>query len=111
MRRRPLISLVVVLAALPTGARAADACPIPGDVVQWQADYCLYVNETDDVVAVQPCIEAEMGRAFRDACAAKRHYKRLLCGFALRDGWAQGSLAQCLDDPSFHGTTVGNGND
>lgn len=112
MRRLPAITcFLIALAALPAGARAAGACAIPGDAVQWQADYCLYVTGTDDIVAAQPCIEVEMARTFPDACAAKRHYKRLLCGFAVRDGWARGTLAQCLDDASFHGTTVGNGSD
>lgn len=43
-----------------------------------------------------------------DDCAAKRHYKRELCRWAISYGHP-GTIDSCVADPQFMGRTVRNG--
>lgn len=98
---RLLSPLLLCSLALP----ALADCP-PGAAEQWIADYCLFTQETDDLIAAMPCIDAASQRHFASDCARKRHFKAQLCRAVLAQGARHGSLAQCLDDPGFKGSTV-----
>lgn len=89
---------------------APDNCPIDGEPVQWMADYCLAQGQTDDLEAVMPCIEKAGRLQFGSDCAAKRHFKRLLCEASFAGSPVYKNVGQCIDDPGFVGPTVqGNG--
>lgn len=81
-------------------------CDVPGHVVQWQADYCLFLMGTDDLVAAQDCIEHERHRDFRTACEAKRHYRRAWCEATAAAGVRSGTIEACARDPDAMGTVV-----
>lgn len=85
------------------------ACPIPGEPVQWIADYCMAGIGTDDEIAASDCIHQQLERKFEDACRAKLHFKRALCQLMLDQGTVQGPIERCLNDPSFQGRTVRQG--
>jgi len=85
------------------------ACPIVGEAVQWQADYCLYETETDDIIAAQPCMDRESRISFPDSCAEKQHYKEQLCKLIIASGKKSGSVEDCTKDLEFSGPTVRNG--
>jgi hypothetical protein len=106
----PRVVLGAVLAAFATGAWAsggASACPVPGEPVQWIADYCLARVQSDDLIAAGPCMERETARVRRlGACAIKKRYKARLCQSLLAAGARAGSLAACVSDPAFSGKIV-----
>lgn len=104
---RPL-SLLALLAA-PALAAGAAGCSVPGEKIHWIADYCMATLETDDEIAAGDCIGAELERAPKDACAAKRQYKRALCELSIRRGRVKTGVARCVQDPAFMGSTVRNG--
>jgi len=83
-----------------------NECEIPGTATQWQADYCLAAEHTDDLVAAQPCIDFERGRSHGDECAARRHYKQDWCRLVTRQGVRQQTLAACIADPEASGPVV-----
>lgn len=106
------MKLLVVFAfiALSQVARAEEPiCPVPGEAVQWIADYCLALTETDDLIAADPCIDKEtasLGEA--DACAVKTRYKARLCRLLVASDARPGTVAACVSDPSFSGNIVRN---
>lgn len=85
------------------------ACPIPGEPVQWIADYCMAGIGTDDEIAASDCIHRQLERKFDSACKAKAHFKRALCQLMLEQGTVQGPIERCLNDPAFQGRTVRHG--
>jgi hypothetical protein len=91
------------------GPDAAGDCPIPGELVQWQADACLLESETDDLIAAEPCLRRESQVSFDSQCAGRRHYKQALCTHAVAHGLHPGPLPRCVDDPRFMGAIVRNG--
>jgi hypothetical protein len=99
----------VLLLVFGNAALAAEpACPLRGEPVQWMADYCMAAGETDDIESVAPCIEQSLALHFKNACAAKRHFKQKLCETLLPYSTRHGSVAQCMKDPDFSGNTVKN---
>jgi hypothetical protein len=88
---------------------AADACPIPGELIQWQADYCMQEIGTDDVIAAQPCLEREERTQFRSQCDGKFHYKGAMCARAIDADARSGTVDACVADPGFQGLTVRDG--
>ena len=104
---RPL-ALLALLAA-PATAPGAAGCSIPGEKIHWIADYCMAKLETDDEIAAGDCIGTELERAPKDACAAKRKYKRALCELSIRRGHVKSGVERCLGDRAFMGSTVRNG--
>lgn len=106
-----LVNLSVALIALSGGASASqpNSCPIPGDLLHWQADYCLFKTGTDDIIAAGPCLERESQIDFRSSCSGKFHYKRALCELAIGAGQRSGPIGGCIKDPLFIGPTVRNG--
>jgi hypothetical protein len=108
------IRTVRSLAALALAAgcalgHAATPCAAPGESMHWRVDYCMLKMETDDEIAVSDCIEEEGKRRFRDACASNTHFKKRMCQRMIRSGTRDGTLAQCMKDPTFQGRTVRNG--
>jgi hypothetical protein len=85
------------------------ACPIPGDPLHWQADYCMAEIGTDDVIAAGPCLERESKVRFRDPCEGKFRYKQGICELAVRNRSYSGAVDACVEDPLFVGPTVRNG--
>lgn len=104
--RRTGRTLAAALAMLPLAADASSACAADGEPIQWIADYCMLVMETDDEIAVSGCIEAQGKIHFRDACTGNIHFKRGMCERVLRNGTRAGTLEQCVNDPAFRGRTV-----
>lgn len=105
---------VVAVAGLAAAVlvRAGEAradCPLPGEAIQWIADYCMQSMQTDDEIAVSGCIGDQLSRRFADDCAAKRHFKAALCAGSseVREGGR--TAASCVADPQFMGPTVRNG--
>lgn len=107
-RRAPaVIAYVLMLQLFSAPAFARGACPVPGHAVQWIADYCLYKEQTDDLVAAGPCIDEEQAKSDRaDDCATKLHYKTELCALHISDRSRDGPLADCVGDKTFSGNTV-----
>jgi hypothetical protein len=109
-RRIPGTVFIVALLLSGTDAAAAAACP-PGEPVQWMADYCMARGETDDLEAVSPCINAASAKKFASGCAAKLHYKRLLCTALAAHAATQAHVEQCVADPDFAGPIVERNNE
>ena len=104
------LAAVALATALAGGrARAAPACEVEGERVQWAADVCMLQLQTDDEIAASDCLAAEGKRRFADDCVAKRHYKRRLCALSIGHGLRAGELAACVADPAFKGRTVASG--
>jgi hypothetical protein len=100
-------ALAAILAVAPV--RAAPACEIEGEPVQWAADVCMLELQTDDEIAASDCLATEAKRRFADDCAARRHYKRRLCALSIRQGGRAGDVPACVADPGFKGRTVAAG--
>lgn len=103
-----LVAATVALTACASPS-SPSPCPVPGELLHWQADYCLFETETDDIIAAGPCLERESGHRFRNACGGKLHYKRALCERSVGAGYRPGPVEDCVDDPLFMGPTVRNG--
>jgi hypothetical protein len=99
--------LARIKAALETAPQ--PACPVQGEVIHWIADVCMARIGTDDEIAASGCISREIPRAPKNACDAKKHYKRALCTIAVENGVFRGRLEQCIDEPRFSGVTVRKG--
>jgi hypothetical protein len=106
-------SICVTTAALlvTTSSAAETRCAIPGELIHWQADFCLYKNGTDDFhqASVQECLGQEVKKRQKDACAAKTYYKKAICTTVGRYPPYNGSPKVCFEDSSFSGPTVRNG--
>ena len=92
-----------------TAATPSPSCPAPGELIHWQADYCLFKTGTDDVIAAGPCLERELQVRLRSSCSGKLRYKRALCELVIGAGQRKGSIDSCVKDPLFMGPTVRNG--
>ena len=103
------LKLAFCIALLSSQAYAAP-CTVPGELVHWQADYCMNRSETDDFASpsVQRCMDKEGKRQFSDVCAAKAEYKQKLCSIAVSIG-TELSQRACMKDRKFSGPTVRNG--
>jgi hypothetical protein len=109
MKRIAYLILVATLSGCASASLPVQTCQIPGDYVQWRADYCLFKSETDDIIAASSCLEYESRRLFRSSCTGKIYYKRSLCELAIAAGQRSDSVDSCLKDPLFIGPTVRNG--
>jgi hypothetical protein len=101
------LGALVFWAATAVGA-AEPACP-PGETVQWIADHCMASLETDDEIAASDCIARGLETKFPSECAARLHFKRGLCEIVVKNGSRAGTVAACVADPAFAGSTVRNG--
>jgi hypothetical protein len=82
-------------------------CEIAGHSSQWQADFCLAVVQTDDIIAAEPCLEHERRRPRRsEECALRRYYKQEWCREVVAHGGLPMSFAECIADPAQAGPTV-----
>lgn len=100
---------VCALLAFSAIAEAKDnSCSVHGDLIHWQADYCLYKGETDDFLqaGVQKCFKEERKKQFNDSCMAKIEYKKLMCNMMAEYPPYNGSTKKCLKDPAFSGPAV-----
>lgn len=79
---------------------------LPGSLVQWQTDFCLLAESTDDLIAVQSCIEREQARTFENECDGMRHYKLRMCQIVIAAGSRQGTVETCVSDANFSGRVV-----
>jgi hypothetical protein len=108
-RMTALLALLAVwIAAVDAAEPEAAACP-PGEPIQWVADYCMAEIGTDDEIAASDCISRQSMVLFGSECAAKLHFKRALCGVAMKRGTGSGTVDACVRDPAFMGSTVRNG--
>lgn len=109
MRRLFHPAVLAVFAAGCASAQPPAACPIPGEMLHWRADYCMARIGTDDVIAAGECLEREAHIALGDPCEAKFHYKRGMCGLSVDNGAYPGTVGECVDDPLYIGLVVRNG--
>lgn len=101
---------LAVLASVPVMAQSAPrVCPVPGETIQWIADFCMLKMQTDDEIAVSDCIGEHLKVKFPDDCVASLHFKRALCSLWLTSGGSEETLEQCVADPSAMGRTVRHG--
>jgi hypothetical protein len=101
-------AILLALAAVPGWAGGGPPC-LPGEKIQWIADYCMARLETDDEIAAGKCISGHLKRKFVDDCAAKKHFKSEMCQLARKRGQRHDSVAACVADNGFAGSTVRNG--
>lgn len=106
MKHQFIIVWVLLMFSHSQHVLASENCALPGEVIQWQADYCLHQVGTDDLVAIQPCLDNESARAFKNACVAKAYYKKKLCEAVIASGFYTGSVEVCIADPEFAGNVV-----
>lgn len=107
MRGRRLAALLA-LAGAPAFAQPAPPCAVPGEPVQWVADWCMATLQTDDEIAASDCVARHPVSAFASGCAVKLHFKRELCRVLRPDGGAE-ALRSCVADPQVMGRTVREG--
>lgn len=100
----PAVAAALLFAVSPVPTFAAPTCELPGEAVQWIADYCMRSLQTDDEIAASDCIAAQLKHDFPSSCATKRHFKRALC--ALDTGR---DVERCVADPNYLGSTVRRG--
>ena len=107
--RQLLFTLTLFL--LAGSAVAQRRCAVPGELIHWQADFCMSKEQTDDFeqAGVQRCLRREMKKEQKNACAAKTRYKKAMCSMAAQHPPYNGSSRKCFEDPSFSGPTVRNG--
>ena len=98
--------VVVAMATLLSVAEVEAPCAAQGEPIQWAADYCMLKMETDDEIVVSGRIEEEMKARFPDACASNTYFKKRMCEQMIHNGTRDGTLEQCVKDPSFKGRTV-----
>jgi hypothetical protein len=84
-------------------------CEIPGEAIQWQADYCMAYYQTDDLVAADACMRVESRTGHGEECARRRHFKQEWCRLQVKYGPSAQTLAQCIADPAQAGATVRGG--
>ena len=82
------------------------ACPVPGEPMQWVADFCMAKLSTDDEIAAGSCIAEERRQLPPDACQAKTAVKRDMCALSVARGMRAGSVDQCVADAGFMGRVV-----
>lgn len=105
-----IAACTALLAGTPARSETPEpGCELPGEVVQWIADYCLLALQTDDEIAAADCIGEHLARRFPSACAAKAHYKRAMCGRLAAGGAPGKSIEDCVADPEFMGRAVRGG--
>jgi len=99
-----VLAVTLLLAVSPAPTFAAPACELPGAAVQWIADYCMRLLQTDDEIAASDCIATQLERDFPTPCEAKRHFKRALCALD-----PDRDVERCVADPDYLGGTVHRG--
>lgn len=100
----------ILLVCVPAAAEVLPRdCAVPGEVIQWVADYCMLKMQTDDEIAVSDCIDDGRRKSFSTECAAKVHYKRAMCTLSAEGEASAMAIEKCLADPAFMGRTVRHG--
>ena len=105
------LRVLCIATLVSAGAHASPpmACAIPGEILHWQADYCMAEVGTDDIIAAGACLEREAKARFASDCSAKSHYKRGMCERAVDAEAYAGTVDACVRDAGFVGSTVRNG--
>ena len=88
-------------------------CPIPGKLIHWQADYCLWEHETDDFhnELVQKCFfnrTAIDDNSSETDCEKKRFYKQKYCEKLIDIGSFEGTITECLSSKTVIPNSVRN---
>lgn len=106
---RLLLSIILLLISAIADAKP-QKCSVPGEVLHWAADYCMYSVATDDFAhpKVATCFQKQKDPSPRKACAAKMKYKKLMCEIVVKNETYRGSLTECVRDMDFSGPTVKN---
>lgn len=83
-----------------SGAENSPVCPVPGHLIRWEASYCMFISETDDLESetVQQCLshfslpgyDASMSE-----CDRKIVLRRKMCELFITNQSFQGSLQSC----------------
>lgn len=94
-----MISICLALVSL-AGAETPPACAVPGHVIRWEASYCMFLSETDDLEleSVQQCM-SHFSLPGYDAgmseCDQKTLLRRKLCELFIASQYFEGSLEDC----------------
>jgi hypothetical protein len=106
-----LASSEIGFAAEPCKYEENCHCAVPGITIRWEAAYCMYLNETDDLeqAGVQKCLARSESRSLArlGPCGKNAYWKRKLCT-ALHKGKKK-STESCVQDRKMVPRFVENG--
>jgi hypothetical protein len=70
----------------------------------------MYLSATDDFAHpdVVACMAKQPKFLPSRACTMKKKYKLKICTINVKNKFYEGTVGQCLQDPSFSGSTVSN---
>lgn len=75
-------------------------CQIKGNTANWQAAYCMWLNQSEDFESapVQDCVKmiAKRPGIPTKACDRNHYFKREICKSLAVDGYFHRSVDQCL---------------
>lgn len=101
--------MAALLGCVLAAEGAERSCPIPGEPIQWIADFCMASLGTDDEIAASVCINRHLQNNAGEACKVKEYYKRALCKILIANDSVPGPLERCVADPKVRGRTVTTG--
>ena len=83
-----------------SGAESPPACPAPGHVIRWEASYCMFISETDDLESesVQQCLSHFSLPGYdpgTSECDRKIVLRRKMCELYIANQSFQGSIESC----------------
>lgn len=97
-----LLAMVSTFLALVSvsGAESPPACLVPGHVIRWEASYCMFISETDDLESesVQQCLSHFSLPGYNarlSECDRKIVLRRKMCELFIANQYFQGSLESC----------------
>jgi hypothetical protein len=84
-------------------AREETDCPLPGKLVHWRVDYCMWKAGTDDYLesSVQQCEDKRTAvddKLMTTACQKKQYYHRKICEMSIGQGLYSGTMRKCIDE-------------
>lgn len=68
---RLVSGLIIAFVSANSIAAVPKMCPIAGEAIHWQADYCLYEVGTDDIIAADPCLDREAKKSLSKCVQGK----------------------------------------
>lgn len=106
MKRFWLVPMLVLSQGVHAQGEPAQ-CSVPGEPVQWIADYCMASLGTDDEIVASECINERIqdGSGW-SACQLKERYKREWCRLMVANRSFAGTVEACVLDPKTGGSTV-----
>ena len=104
--RELTVLAVGAIALAASGAAAALVCTVPGTTIGWATDQCLLESGETDPSAEAVLICLSKVSTIRQPCEWNEMYKQRYCETLIAKGEHQGSVSQCIADPTKVGPTV-----